>query len=122
MKFKIFSLILLISFCLITLIILIFNTQIKIHAICQLYVNNKETILVLNNDKIINDIKTFNYFILIDKNTKNNMKFYPKKNSFINNENLILLQYNPEYEHKNGWYEVLLFIKSETIAKHYLGF
>ncbi|WP_033159772.1 hypothetical protein [Mycoplasmoides alvi] len=122
MKSKIIAILTSILIIFIILIVVIFCVKIKINNPCKLFITDKETFLVIENNDIYNEIKSYQYFDLIDQKTKESTRFYVKNNFVQSIENLIFLQNNKDCAYNVGWHEVLLFIRSESIAEHYLGF
>ena len=121
MKTKIIGILIAILTIFIILIVFILCTSIKIHSVCQLYISNYETVLFVSDQNVYKTVKNYEYFDLTNITNNEEIRFYAKKNSLVTNANLIFLQNNKEYSYNNGWYEVLLFVNSETFSKHYLN-
>lgn len=116
---KIISILTSIGILFITLVIIIFSINIKIHEPAILYVKQNETHLIIDNTKKIDSIKNFTRFTITSLKTKKESVFYKKNTNTEVNNDLIVLKNNKDFS--IGVYKVLVYIGSASFAKHYLN-
>lgn len=120
MSSKITGITLSIGIIFLTLLIFILTTKINITEPAQLYVQKSATFLVLNNTKLINELKTRDYVKVVNPKINATTLLYVNKKANNLSDNIISLK--KASNHDEGWYNVIIQVRKETFSQHYLGF